>query len=275
MPIKSYKPYTPSRRYMKVSTFEEITKSKPERKLTEPLKKHAGRNSAGRITIRHRGGGHKRRYRIIDFYRRDKMDMPAKVLAIEYDPNRTANIALVQYADKEKRYIIAPNGLTVGMMIIAGTEAEVSVGNHVPLSKVPLGLFVHNVELVPGRGAKIVRAAGLGAQVLARAEEGVTLRLPSGEERRFLPNCMATVGMVGNADQMLFTIGKAGRSRWLGIRPTVRGVAMNPVDHPMGGGEGRTSGGGHPVSPWGQLAKGGKTRKPRKASDKVILKRRK
>ena len=260
---------------MKVSTFEEITKSKPERKLTEPLKKHAGRNSSGHITIRHRGGGHKRRYRIVDFFRRDKMDMPAKVIAIEYDPNRTANIALVQYADNEKRYIVAPNGLGVGMMIIASAEAEPAVGNCVPLSKIPLGLFVHNVELVPGRGAKLVRAAGLGAQVIARADDGVTLRLPSGEERRFLPHCMAVVGMVGNADQMLFHRGKAGKSRWLGIRPTVRGVAMNPVDHPMGGGEGRTSGGGHPVSPWGKLAKGGKTRKPRKASDKVILKRRK
>jgi len=260
---------------MKTSTFDEITKSTPEKALTEPLKKNAGRNSSGRITIRHRGGGHKRRYRIIDFLRRDKMDMPAKVIAIEYDPNRTANIALVQYADNEKRYILAPNGLAVGAMIIASMDAEPVVGNHVPLSKVPLGLFVHSLELVPGRGAKVVRSAGLGAQVMARAENGVTMRMPSGEERVFLPNCMATVGMVGNADQMLFHLGKAGRKRWLGVRPTVRGVAMNPVDHPMGGGEGRTSGGGDPVSPWGKLAKGGKTRKPRKASDKVILKRRK
>ena len=274
MAIKSYKPYTPSRRYMKTSTGEDITKSKPERALTEAKKKHAGRNSSGRITIRHRGGGHKQRYRIIDFMR-GKRDMAAKVIAIEYDPNRTARIALLAYTDGEKRYMLAPDGLAVGMLVLAGADAEPTLGNHVPLSKVPLGLFVHNVEMVPGRGGQVVRSAGIGAQVMARAENGVTLKMPSGEMRVFLPNCMATVGMVGNPDSMLFTLGKAGRKRWLGIRPTVRGVAMNPVDHPMGGGEGRTSGGGHPVSPWGKLAKGGKTRKPRKASNKVILKRRK
>ena len=274
MAIKTYKPYTHSRRFMKGSTFEEITKSKPERKLTEPLKKHSGRNSSGHITIRHRGGGHKRRYRIIDFLR-SKRDMPAKVIAIEYDPNRTARIALLAYTDGEKRYILAPDGLKVGMMVIASAEAEPTLGNHIPLARMPLGLFIHNLELVPGRGGKLVRAAGVGAQVMARAEGGVTLKMPSGEMRVFLPNCMATVGMVGNPDNMLFHLGKAGRKRWLGIRPTVRGVAMNPVDHPMGGGEGRTSGGGHPVSPWGKLAKGGKTRSPRKASNKVILKRRK
>jgi large subunit ribosomal protein L2 len=274
MGIKSYKPYTPSRRYAKVSTFEEITKSKPERALTEAQRSKAGRNSAGRITIRHRGGGHKQRYRIVDF-RRDKLDIPAKVTAIEYDPNRTANIALLDYADGEKRYILAPAGLMVGTTILSGEGAEPIVGNCLPLAKVPLGLYVHNVELAPGRGGKLVRSAGLGAQVMARDESNVTLKMPSGEVRRFNLRCMATVGQVGNADAMALDLGKAGRKRWLGIRPTVRGVAMNPVDHPMGGGEGRTSGGGDPVSPWGKLAKGGKTRAPRKASSRVIVKRRK
>lgn len=274
MGIKSYRPYTPSRRYAKVSTFEEITKTKPERSLTEAKRSKAGRNSAGRITIRHRGGGHKQRYRIVDF-RRDKFDMAAKVVAIEYDPNRTANIALVEYADGEKRYILAPDGLAVGAMILAGEGAEPVVGNCLPLGKIPLGLFVHNVELAPGRGGKLVRSAGLGAQIMARDESVVTLKMPSGEVRQFNLRCMATVGQVGNADAIALDLGKAGRKRWLGIRPTVRGVAMNPVDHPMGGGEGRTSGGGVPVSPWGKLAKGGKTRKPRKASSRVIVKRRK
>jgi len=274
MGIKSYRPYTPSRRSAKVSTFEEITKTTPEKGLTKAKRRKSGRNSAGRITVRHRGGGHKRRYRLIDF-RRDKRDMAARVLAIEYDPNRTANIALLEYADGEKSYILAPEGLAVGMAILAGDDAEPSVGNCLPLGKIPLGMTVHNVELVPGRGGKLARSAGNGAQVMARDENFVTLKMPSGELRRFLLKCMATIGEVGNADIMALDLGKAGRKRWLGIRPTVRGVAMNPIDHPMGGGEGRTSGGGHPVSPWGKLAKGGKTRKRHKNSNRLIVKRRK
>ena len=274
MGIKSYKPYTPSRRTAKVSTFEEITKDKPERGLTKATKRKAGRDSAGRIAVRHRGGGHKRRYRMID-YIRDKIGIPAVVQAIECDPNRTANIALLAYADGEKRYIIAPEGLKPGMKVVSGPEAEPQVGNCMPLGGIPLGLMVHNLELVPGRGAKLVRSAGIGAQVMSRDASMVTLRMPSGEERRFHAECMATIGQVGNADAGSIDLGKAGRKRWLGFRPTVRGVAMNPVDHPMGGGEGRTSGGGPAVSPWGQLAKGGKTRKPRKSSSRFIVKRRK
>jgi large subunit ribosomal protein L2 len=222
----------------------------------------------------HHGGGHKRRYRIIDFVR-NKAGIPATVQAIEYDPNRTANIALLAYADGEKRYILAPEGLVVGQKVETGVDVEATVGNCLPLSKVPLGMTVHCVELVPGRGAKVVRSAGNGAQVMARDGEKVTLKMPSGEQRQFLGRCMATVGQVGNGEMEGLMLGKAGRKRWLGIRPTVRGVAMNPVDHPMGGGEGRTSGGGPARSPWGKLAKGGKTRKPRKASDRLILKRRK
>lgn len=274
MGIKSYKPYTPSRRTATVSTFEEITKDKPERGLTKATKRNAGRDSAGRIAIRHRGGGHKRRYRMID-YIRNKIGIPATVQAIEYDPNRTANIALLAYVDGEKRYILAPEGLKVGTRILSGPDAEPVVGNCLPLAKVPLGLMVHNVEVVPGHGGKFVRSAGLGAQVMSRDENLVTLKMPSGEQRQFLAACMATVGQVGNGDSMGVMLGKAGRKRWLGIRPTVRGVAMNPVDHPMGGGEGRTSGGGPAVSPWGQLAKGGKTRNPRKSSSRFIVKRRK
>ncbi len=274
MGIKSYKPYTPSRRFATASTFEEITKDKPERGLTKATKRSAGRDSAGRIAIRHRGGGHKRRYRMIDFAR-SKVGIPAVVQAIEYDPNRSANIALVAYVDGEKRYMLAPEDLKVGMKVLAGPDADATVGNCLPLQKIPLGQIVHNVELVPGRGGKLVRSAGLGAQVLAREANMVTLKLPSGEQRQFLGACMATIGQVGNSDFGSITLGKAGRKRWLGIRPTVRGVAMNPVDHPMGGGEGRTSGGGPAVSPWGQLAKGGKTRNRRKASSRFILKRRK
>lgn len=274
MGIKSYKPYTPSRRTATVSTFEEITKDKPERGLTKATKRSAGRDSAGRIAVRHRGGGHKRRYRMID-YIRNKTGIPATVQAIEYDPNRTANIALLAYVDGEKRYILAPEGLKVGTRILAGPDAEPVVGNCLPLAKVPLGLMVHNVEVVPGHGGKFVRSAGLGAQVMSRDENLVTLKMPSGEQRQFLSACMATIGQVGNGDVMGVMLGKAGRKRWLGIRPTVRGVAMNPVDHPMGGGEGRTSGGGPAVSPWGQLAKGGKTRNPRKSSSRFIVKRRK
>ena len=274
MGIKSYKPYTPSRRFATTSSFEEITKDKPERRLTTATKRKAGRDSAGRIAIRHRGGGHKRRYRLIDFAR-NKIGIPATVQAIEYDPNRSANIALLAYVDGEKRYILAPEGIKVGMKVIAGPDAEATVGNCIPLAKVPLSLFVHNVELVPGRGGKLVRSAGLGAQVMSRDANVVILKMPSGEQRQFLGECMATIGHVGNGEFLSVSLGKAGRKRWLGIRPTVRGVAMNPVDHPMGGGEGRTSGGGPAVSPWGKLAKGGKTRSPRKSSSRFIVKRRK
>ena len=273
MGIKTYKPYTPSRRTLTTSSFEEITKDRPEFSLTKAKKNNAGRDSAGRIAIRHRGGGHKRRLRIIDFKRQNAA--PAVVIAIEYDPGRTARIALIRYedADKTKAYIIAPEGLKVGTTIYSTPDAEPKVGNSLPLEKIPLGVTVHNLELVPGRGAKIVRSAGMGAQVMSKAGDYVIIRLPSGEERKFLGACRATIGAVGNSDNENIILGKAGRKRWLGIRPTVRGVAMNPVDHPMGGGEGRTSGGGPAVSPWGKLAKGGKTRKPRKASDKVIVKR--
>ncbi len=274
MGIKSYKPYTPSRRTATTSTFEQVTKTKPERRLTIAKRSKAGRDCFGRISIRHRGGGVKRRYRIID-YRREKAGIPAAVQAIEYDPNRTCYIALLAYADGEKRYILAPEGLQVGAKVIASDEAEPEVGNFMSLAKIPLGMDVHNVELVPGRGGKIVRTAGSAAQVMSKDGGYVTLRMPSGEERRFLDNCKATIGVVGNGEAEGILLGKAGRKRWLGIRPTVRGVVMNPVDHPMGGGEGRTSGGGPAVSPWGKLAKGGKTRKPHKASDRVILKRRK
>lgn len=274
MGIKSYKPYTPSRRTATTSTFEQVTKTKPERRLTIAKRSKAGRDCFGRISIRHRGGGVKRRYRIID-YRREKAGIPAAVQAIEYDPNRTCYIALLAYADGEKRYILAPEGLQVGAKVIASDEAEPEVGNYMSLAKIPLGMDVHNVELVPGRGGKIVRTAGSAAQVMSKDGGYVTLRMPSGEERRFLDNCKATIGVVGNGEAEGILLGKAGRKRWLGIRPTVRGVVMNPVDHPMGGGEGRTSGGGPAVSPWGKLAKGGKTRKPHKASDRVILKRRK
>ena len=274
MGLKTYKPRTEGQRFRVSQDFAEITAEKPERGLTVAKRKTAGRNNVGRITTRQRGGGAKRRYRIIDF-RRDKAGIPARVATIEYDPNRSANIALLNYLDGEKRYILAPEGLKVGQLLLSGAEAEPSVGNAIPLAKVPLGMQVHAVELTPGSGAKIARSAGNACQVQARDGDYVSLRLPSGEIRRVRSNCLATVGAVGNGDWENVKLGKAGRKRWLGIRPTVRGVAMNPVDHPMGGGEGRTSGGGQPRSPWGQLAKGGKTRKPNKASNKVIVKRRK
>ena len=274
MGLKTYKPRTEGQRFRVSQDFAEITAEKPERGLTVAKRKTAGRNNVGRITTRQRGGGAKRRYRIIDF-RRDKAGIPARVATIEYDPNRSANIALLNYLDGEKRYILAPEGLKVGQLLLSGAEAEPSVGNAIPLAKVPLGMQVHAVELTPGSGAKIARSAGNACQVQARDGDYVSLRLPSGEIRRVRSNCLATVGAVGNGDWENVKLGKAGRKRWLGIRPTVRGVAMNPVDHPRGGGEGRSSGGGDPQSPWGKLAKGGKTRKPRKASDKVIVKRRK
>jgi len=274
MGIKKYNPTTPSRRFMTVSAFEEVTRQEPERSLVEPLKKHAGRNFMGRITVRHIGGGSKRKYRKIDF-KRDKWGIPAKVAAIEYDPNRSVYIALLHYKDGEKRYILAPIGLKPGDTVLSGPEAEPVTGNALPLGSIPLGLTIHNIELVPGRGGQLVRSAGIGAQVMAREGEYAHVKLPSGEIRKINVKCVATVGQLGNVDHSAISIGKAGRSRWLGIRPTVRGVAMNPVDHPMGGGEGRTSGGGHPVSPWGKLAKAGKTRNRRNPSWKFIVSRRK
>jgi len=274
MALKKSKPYTPSRRYTELPAFDEITKKEPERSLLASRRSRAGRNAQGRVTIRHRGGGHKRRYRIVDF-RRDKRDIPARVAAIEYDPNRSARLALLFYPDGEKRYILAPDGLKVGATVVAGENAEPAIGNALPLSRIPLALPVHAVELRPGAGAQIARAAGQTVQLMAREGGYATLRLPSGEIRRVLETCYATVGQVGHIEHMNVSLGKAGRKRWLGIRPTVRGVAMNPVDHPMGGGEGRTSGGGHPVSPWGQLTKGKKTRSPKRASNRFIVQRRK
>ncbi|MBM4143106.1 MAG: 50S ribosomal protein L2 [Lentisphaerae bacterium] len=274
MAVKKYRPTTASRRFTTGASFEEITKARPERRLVKSRKRVAGRAGSGRITIRHRGGGHKRKIRVIDF-KRDKAGIPARVAAIEYDPNRSARLALLHYADGAKRYILAPQGVRPGMVLLSGPEAEPQPGNAMPLSAMPLGTAVHGVELRPGGGGVLVRSAGQSAQLMARAGAMATLRLPSGEIRMVNANCMATVGQVGNAEHSSLSEGKAGRKRWRGIRPTVRGVAMNPIDHPMGGGEGRSSGGGHPVSPWGKLAKAGKTRHRRKTSDKVIVKRRK
>ncbi|NOX16928.1 MAG: 50S ribosomal protein L2 [Chlorobi bacterium] len=274
MAIRKLKPNTPGTRFMSIASFEEITKSTPEKSLTAPLKKSGGRNNLGRLTSRHRGGGHKRKYRIIDF-KRDKSGVPAKVFSIEYDPNRTSRIALLHYADGEKRYIIAPNGLKVGDNLMSGDGSEIKVGNALKLKDMPLGSFVHNVELKPGKGGQIGRSAGASLQVMAKEGKYAQLKFPSGETRLVLLECMATYGSVGNSEHLNISIGKAGRSRWLGKRPHVRGVAMNPVDHPMGGGEGRSSGGGHPVSPWGQAAKGLKTRKKKNPSNKYIVKRRK
>jgi len=271
--IKRYKPTSPGRRDMTVSTFEEITKFTPEKSLTEPLKKHAGRNNHGHITTRHRGGGHKRRYRIIDF-KRKKYDIPAKVAGIEYDPNRSANIALLHYADGEKRYILAPLGLKVGDTIMSGTKAEIRVGNALPLANIPIGSQIHNIELTPGRGGQLVRSAGNTAQLMAREGNYATVRLPSGEMRMIHIKCMATLGQVGNVDHQNIVLGKAGRSRWLGRRPVVRGSAMNPVDHPHGGGEGRAPTGMNPKTKWGKPAMGKKTRfNPR--TDKFIVRTRK
>ena len=273
MPVKKYKPTSPGRRNMSVSDFAEITRSTPERSLTKGLvKKSGGRNSNGRITSYHRGGGHRRRYRVIDF-RRNKVGVPAKVAAIEYDPNRSANIALLHYADGEKRYILSPGGLKVGDTVLSSVEAEINPGNALPLSKIPLGTTVHAIEMKPGKGAQMVRSAGTSAQLMAREGNMATLRLPSGEMRMIHVDCMATIGEVGNSEHENQRIGKAGRSRWLGKRSNVRGVAMNPVDHPMGGGEGRSSGGRHPCTPWGKPTKGAKTRN-NKRSDKYIVKRR-
>ncbi len=274
MAIRKLKPMTPGTRFMSFSAFDAVTKTTPEKSLTTALKKSGGRNNHGRITSRHIGGGHKRRYRIIDF-KRDKFDIPAKVFAIEYDPNRSARIALLQYADGEKRYIIAPNGLQVGDTIVSGSKADIKTGNALKLKDMPVGTIVHNVELKPGKGAQIGRSAGTEISINAKEGKYAQLKFPSGEVRMVNLECMATVGSVGNAVHENISLGKAGRSRWLGKRPKVRGVVMNPVDHPMGGGEGRSSGGGHPVSPWGQKAKGLKTRKRKNPSNKYIVKRRK
>jgi len=272
MATKRKQPTTPGQRFRNQATFEEVTKTQPEPSLVEPLKRSGGRNNNGRITSRRRGGGHKRRYRIIDF-KRDKFDVPGKVTSIEYDPNRSARIALIHYADGEKRYILAPQGLRVNDEVLSAENPPLRPGNALPLKYIPQGAMVHNVELKPGKGGQIVRSAGTSAQIMAKEGRYVTLKLPSGEMRLILEDCRATMGEVGNKDHENVTLGKAGRSRWLGKRPKVRGVAMNPIDHPMGGGEGRTSGGGHPRSPWGWQTKGKKTRKA-KESDRYIVKRR-
>ena len=271
MAIKSFKPYSAGRRFMTVASFEEITTDKPEKSLVERLKKNGGRNQQGRLTVRHQGGGHKRLYRIIDF-KRTKDGIPAKVATIEYDPNRSARIALLNYADGEKRYIIAPNGLKVGDQVMSGPEADIKPGNALPLKNIPVGTLVHNVELKIGKGAQLVRSAGAYAQLMAIEGDYATLRMPSGEMRKVHVNCRATIGVVGNSEHMNITIGKAGRNRWLGKRPENRGVAMNPNDHPHGGGEGRSPvGRKHPGTKWGKCAMGAKTRR-KKASDKLIIK---
>ena len=272
MAIRKYKPTTPGRRASSVSMFSEITRSTPEKSLLRPLSKSGGRNSHGHITTRHRGGGHKRRYRVIDFRRNDKDGVLAKVAHIEYDPNRTANIALLHYFDGEKRYILAPKGLTQGTVVESGANADIKVGNNLPLRNIPTGTTLHNVELKPGAGAKLARSAGSSVQLLGKEGSYAILRMPSTEIRRVDIRCRATIGEVGNADQINIRWGKAGRMRWKGWRPSVRGVVMNPVDHPHGGGEGKTSGGRHPVSPWGQ--KEGRTRSPKRYSDDMIVRRR-
>jgi large subunit ribosomal protein L2 len=274
MPIKTFRPVTPTQRFKSVSTFEEVTKKRPEKSLCRSLNKKGGRNNTGSIMVRHHGGGHKQRYRLIDF-KRDKDNIPAKVAAIEYDPNRSARIALMVYADGEKRYILATEGIKVGDVLMSGEDAEIRNGNTLPLSKIPLGTQIHNIEMKKGRGGQIVRGAGTSAQLMAREGGYVQIKLPSGEVRMTRVECRATIGQVSNMDHINISIGKAGRSRWLGRRPKVRGVAMNPVDHPMGGGEGKSSGGRHPVSPWGQPTKGYKTRKKNKKTSTLIVKRRK
>ena len=273
MAVKNYNPTSPGRRGMSVSDFSELTRSRPERSLVSGLAGGTGgRNVNGRITSWHRGGGHRRRYRRIDF-RREKFGIPARVAEVEYDPNRSANIALLHYVDGEKRYILAPHGVKVGQVLESGPNAEIRTGNTLPLSRIPLGSVVHAVEMKPGKGAQLVRAAGAGAQLMAREGRYATLRMPSGEHRLILVDCLATLGQVGNLDHENQSVGKAGRSRWKGRRPSVRGVAMNPIDHPMGGGEGKSSGGRHPCTPWGVPTKGHKTRRNR-STGKYIVKRR-
>src|SRR5271157_3576761 len=274
MGVKEFRPTSAGRRFMSGLTYEEITEKKPEKSLVRRVKKTGGRGNTGRITTRHIGGGHKRKYRIVDF-RRDKMEIEGRVASIQYDPNRSANLALIHYVDGEKRYIIAPLGLKVGDKIVASRkgDTEIKEGNALPLKVIPVGTLVHNVEVKPGKGAQLARSAGSFAQLVAKEGDYATVRLPSGEVKLVHLTCTATIGQVGNIEHENITMGKAGRSRWMGIRPTVRGVAMNPVDHPLGGGEGRSKGGRHPCSPWGQLAKGLKTRK-NKRTDKFIVKRR-
>ncbi|MFB3073176.1 MAG: 50S ribosomal protein L2 [bacterium] len=272
MGIKHFKPTSPGRRGMSVLTTDDLTRKKPEKRLTKGLRKRGGRNNAGRITSRHRGGGHKRIYRMIDF-KRDKTDVPARVASLEYDPNRSARIALLHYADGEKRYIIAPMHLKVGDEVLSGPSADIKPGNAMPLRFIPMGTIVHNVELTKGRGGQLIRGAGTGAQLMAKEGDYAQLRLSSGEVRMIHLDCRATVGQVGNPDHENISLGKAGRSRWLGRRPRVRGVAMNPVDHPHGGGEGKSSGGRHPSTPWGKPTKGYKTRR-QKPSDRYIIRRR-
>lgn len=274
MAVREYKPTSAGRRFMSILSFEEITRSKPEKSLLAPVKRTGGRNNVGRITTRHIGGGHKRKYRIIDF-RRDKLEIPGKVHSIEYDPNRSANIALIHYVDGEKRYILAPLGLKTGEEIVSSRKADMEIkeGNTLPLKFIPMGTFVHNVEMKPGKGGQMARGAGCYAQVVAKEGEYGHVRLPSGSVRLIHLSCMATIGQVGNIDHENVTIGKAGKHRWMGIRPTVRGTAMNPVDHPLGGGEGRSKGGRHPCSPWGQLSKGLKTRKNKRTDGFIVKKR--
>ncbi len=272
MAIRNYNPTSPGRRFQTGPTFDEITTSTPHKPLLEPMKKSGGRNNTGEVTMWWRGGGHKRHYRIIDF-KRDKLEIPGKVSTVEYDPNRSARIALVTYADGEKRYIIQPAGLKVGDSVIAGDNVDILTGNCLPLKNIPLGTMVHNVELKPGKGGQMARSAGAAVQVVAKEGDYVSVKMPSGEIRKIYLDCLATIGQVGNLDHENVSIGKAGRSRWLGKRPHVRGVAMNPVDHPLGGGEGKTSGGRHPVSPWGMPTKGYKTRH-RKTTDRFIVQRR-
>jgi len=274
MGIRKFKPTTPTLRFKAISDFSEITSEKPKKSLLLPLAKNGGRNNSGRVTIRHRGGGHKRRYRLVDF-RRDKGGVPGKVESIEYDPNRSARIALVLYADGERRYILAPHGVKVGDAVQDGPASEIREGNALPIRRIPLGSEIHNIEMRPGKGGQIARSAGAFAQVLAKEGSYAVLRLPSGEIRKVHIDCVATLGQVGNLDHENQQSGKAGRSRWLGKRPKVRGVAMNPIDHPHGGGEGKSSGGRHPVTPWGVPTKGYKTRKKRKKSNEMIIRRRK
>ncbi|MBN1622299.1 MAG: 50S ribosomal protein L2 [Endomicrobiales bacterium] len=272
MPVKTYKAYTPTRRFMSIEDFSDITKKEPEKSLIVPLKKTGGRNNTGRVTVRHRGGGHKRFYRIIDF-KREKHDAPAKVIAIEYDPNRSARLALVEYEDGERRYIIQPLGLKVGDTIVAGKNVEIKVGNALPLANLPAGTFIHNIELMPGRGAKLVRSAGAVAQIMAKEGGFAHIRMPSGEMRLISLHCFATIGQIGNIDHENITLGSAGRKRRMGIRPTVRGTAMNSVDHPHGGGRGKSKGNNQPRSPWNQPAKGFKTRR-KKVWDRMVIRRR-
>lgn len=275
MALRKLKPITPGTRFLSVSSFEEITKEKPERSLVRPLKKSGGRNNTGRTTSRFRGGGHKRKYRIIDF-KRNKENIPAKVAAIEYDPNRSGRIALLHYADGEKRYILAPDRLQVGDTVISGNDVEIKVGNTLPLRNIPVGTFIHNIEMRPGKGGQLARSAGSSAQITAKEGSTVQIKLPSGEVRIASQDCKATIGVVSNIDHENISLGKAGRNRWLGRRPHNRGVSMNPVDHPHGGGEGKApQGNPHPVSPWGWNTKGKKTRRGKKPSDKFIVKRRK